>query len=124
MNRKEKAVELKHHGYNCAQAVLCTFAEDVGMESAELKKIGAAYGGGMGCMEATCGALCGAQMLLGLKEYGDKPILKDAASTLRVFHEKCGATICRDLKGMDTGVVLCECDDCVRNAVEIVEGIL
>ena len=29
----------------------------------------------------------------------------------------------KELKGRDTGVVLCECDDCVRNAVEIAEMI-
>ena len=34
--------------------------------------------------------------------------------------EKCGATLCKDLKGRDTGVILCECDDCVRNAIEVI----
>ena len=29
-----------------------------------------------------------------------------------------GAVVCRELKGLDTGTVLCSCDDCVRNAVE------
>ena len=33
------------------------------------------------------------------------------------FAELCGATICRDLKGIGTGKVLCSCEDCVRNAV-------
>ena len=32
-------------------------------------------------------------------------------------HERCGAERCADLKGRDTGVMLCPCDDCVRNAV-------
>ena len=36
------------------------------------------------------------------------------------FKELCGATICRDIKGIDTGKVLCSCEDCVRNATEIV----
>ena len=31
MDKKEYAVELKHNGYNCAQAVLCAFAEEVEM---------------------------------------------------------------------------------------------
>ena len=48
------------------------------------------------------------------------PIKDD--ETLAKFKEKCGATICKDLKGRDTGVVICECDDCVRHAVEVVEG--
>jgi len=86
MDRKEHAVELKHNGYNCCQAVLCAFADKLPMSEDDLKRIGAAYGVGMGCMEATC-----------------------------------GASICKDLKGRDTGVVLCECDDCVRNAVGLMD---
>lgn len=124
MDRREQAVELKHNGHNCAQAVLCAFADKVDMTSEDLKKAGAAFGVGMGCMEATCGALCGVQILLGLKKYDTLSILKDAGSVLREFEGKCGATICKDLKGRDTGVVMCECDDCVRNAVEIAERII
>ena len=74
-------------------------------------------------MEATCGALCAAQMILGSKKYEGRPILRDATGVLRAFTEKCGASVCKDLKGRDTGVVLCECDDCVRNAVDIIEEI-
>ena len=33
------------------------------------------------------------------------------------FERKCGATICKDLKGIETGKVLCPCPECVRNAV-------
>ncbi len=29
----------------------------------------------------------------------------------------CGATLCKDLKGVDTGAPLCPCPECVRNAV-------
>ena len=121
MDKRELAVELKHSGHNCAQAVLCAFADDIGMSSEELKKIGAASGVGMGCMESTCGALCGTQILLGMMKYDGKPILRDTMAVLKEFENKCGATVCKDLKGRDTGVVLCECDDCVRHAVEIAE---
>ncbi len=121
MDRKELAVRLKHGGCNCAQAVLCAFEDEVGLSSEDLKRIGAGFGVGMGCMEATCGALVAAQMLLGLKKYEGRPILRDAAQMHRDFEDMCGATLCKDLKGRDTGVVICECDDCVRNAVELVE---
>ena len=124
MNRKEYAVQLKHTSCNCCQAVLCAFADEVGMTEEELKKIGAAFGVGMGCLESTCGALIGAQMLMGMKKYQDRPMLRDAASVLHQFETMCNATICKDLKGRDTGVVLCECDDCVRNAVAIAEEVL
>ena len=35
------------------------------------------------------------------------------------FKEACGAVTCKELKGVGTGRVLCACDDCVRNAVQI-----
>lgn len=123
MNKKEKAVELKHNGYNCAQAILCVFSEETGLSEEFLKRIGASFCVGMGCMEATCGALIAAEMLLGLKEYNDRPILRNAREMYEEFTNKCGASSCKDLKGRDTGIVICECDDCVRNAVELVEKI-
>ncbi len=121
MKRSERAVELKHSGCNCCQAVLMAFAEDLETENATLMKIGAAFGGGMGCMEATCGALCGAQMLLGLAAYEGKPMGRDARGLLEAFRARAGAVKCADLKGVETGVVLCGCDDCVRYAAELVE---
>ena len=119
MNKEEYAVTLKHNGYNCAQAVLCAFAEECGLEEGLFMKTGAAFCAGMGCMDATCGALCAAEILLGLRKYDGKPVLRDAALIHREFTARCGASICRQLKGIDTGTVLCECDDCIRNAVRI-----
>ncbi len=122
MDRKELAVQLKHNGFHCCQAVLCAFKDELPYSEEELKKMGAAFGVGMGCMEATCGSLCAAQMILGMKEYEGKPVLRDAAAIARGFNDRCGATICKELKGTQTGVVLCECDDCVRNAVAVLES--
>ena len=121
MDRKEYAVELKHKGCNCAQAVLCSFAEKTGLSPEQLMKLGAGFGVGMGCMEATCGALIAAEMLMGLAKYEGKPVLRTARELHQAFVEKCGASLCKDLKGRDTGVVICECDDCVRNAVLLAE---
>ena len=77
----------------------------------------------MGCLEATCGALIGAQILMGMKNYQGRPVLRDAAQIHNRFKLMCGSSICHELKGRDTGVVLCECDDCVRNAVALVEEV-
>ena len=121
MDNKEYAVGLKSKGCNCAQSVLLAFAEETGMTEEELKKLGAAFGAGMGCMEATCGALVGAGIVTGILKYNGKAIIRDAATLHRQFHEQCGATICKDLKGRDTGVVLCACDDCIRSAIGILE---
>ena len=37
--RCEKAVENKHNGYNCAQAVACSFCKEASMDEDTLKKI-------------------------------------------------------------------------------------
>ena len=127
-SRQERAVELKSRTgdahYNCAQAVACVFADEAGLSEDTLRKLGACFGLGMGTMEATCGALCGAQMVQGLVKFHGKPVRNDAAELYKAFTEKCGGSICRELKGVGTGKVLCSCDDCVRNAVEILENTL
>ena len=123
MNKQDYAIELKHNRHNCAQAVMCAYAEEVGIPAETLKKMGAAFGGGMGNMEGTCGALCGAEAVLGLLKAEGGPLGKDAAALFNSFKEKCGSTICREIKGVGTGAVLCSCDDCVRNAVCALEEI-
>ena len=113
--RAARAVELKA-GCNCAQAVVLSYADKLPLEEETLKKLAAGYGGGMGCMEGTCGALVGAVMVAGMLTDGQGTGLY-AREILLGFRERCGATICKDLKGVETGKVLCPCTECVRNAV-------
>ena len=132
MTNQERAARLHGNGYNCCQAVLLTFCDELGVDPVTAFKIGEGFGLGMGGMENTCGALSGAIMLAGLKnsdEDLDHPRTK--AGTYRIsrelteaFKEKTGALVCRDLKGIDTGKVLCSCPKCIDSAVQIVEEIL
>lgn len=129
MTDKQKlAVELKNRTgdahYNCCQAVACMFSKETGVSEDVLRRIGAGFGLGMGGMEGTCGALCGAEMILGLTKYKGSPIRNDAKELHRKFTQICGGSICRELKGVGTGKVLCSCDDCVRNAVALLEEIV
>ena len=121
MERSEKAVGYKHSRCNCCQAVLLSFADELGLDEETLMKIGACYGAGMGGMGATCGALCGAEIVQGMKLYEGRPMHRQSRELYSKFEEAAGATICKDLKGAETGVVLCSCDDCVRYAVKLVE---
>ena len=113
--RAARAVELKA-GCNCAQAVVLSYADKLPLEEETLKKLAAGYGGGMGCMEGTCGALVGAVMVAGMLTDG-QGTGRYAREILLGFRERCGATFCKDLKGIETGKVLCPCTECVRNAV-------
>ena len=65
--RKHIAAEKKRcNSHNCAQAILHTYADIAGISEDEAMSIAGAFGGGMGNMEGTCGALVGAGLVLGL----------------------------------------------------------
>lgn len=120
MEKREEAVSYKHNGMNCCQAVLAAYAGELGMPVEVLTRLGAGFGAGMGGMDGTCGALCGAEMVLGLKNNG--PVSKQAKALHADFTQKSRASICRDLKSITDGKPLCSCDDCVRHAVDALEA--
>lgn len=124
MNRKEFAVSCRQSGHNCCQSVLAAFADKMDISPDVLKRMGASFGGGMGNMEGPCGALCGAEMALGLIIYKGKPIHAAARKVQSNFVETTGSQICREIKGIDTGKMLCPCEDCIRNAVTALETVL
>lgn len=123
MNRSEKAVEYKHSGYNCCQSVVKALSDLTDIDDNTLNNISSGFAVGMGCMEATCGALVGATMMAGLVKEG-KGSAMAAREILNKFQEYSGATLCKDLKGRDSGVVLCECDDCIRNAIRAYDEVV
>lgn len=115
--RADLAASLKASGKcNCTQAVLAVFEDKFDLSNEQLMTVGAGFAAGMGCMESTCGALIGAVMTAG-QLTGAKGTPRYSKEILAKFNEKCGATICKDLKGITTGQVVCPCNDCVRNAV-------
>lgn len=132
MNKKEMADQLHNKKYNCAQAVVVAFSEEIGVDKETLFRISEGFGFGAGCADGICGALSGAIMLAGLKNSDgnlESPATK--AATYKIskelkekFVEKTGGLLCRDLKGLDTGKVLCSCPDCIAAAVEVVEEVL
>ena len=118
MDRIEQAAQLKRMS-NCCQAVLLAYADVLGRSESDLCTLGKCFGAGMGGMEGTCGALVGAEMVLSLTGGN----MMQAKALHRKFTELCGASLCKDLKGVETGKVLCPCDECVRNAVRALESI-
>lgn len=131
--KKELAIAYHDMKYNCAQAVACAYADEVGMDKATIFRVMEGFGLGMGCTEGTCGAISGAVALAGLKNSDgelDTPATK--ASTYQLskeiltkFQEKNGATLCRDLKGVTNGgTPLRSCPDCIMDAVEIAGEVL
>ena len=124
MTKKEIAVEYKHNACNCAQAVIAAYCKECGITLEQAKRLGAGFGLGMGTTYGTCGALCGAQTVLGIKMYNGASLNPISKILFNQFEMKCGSTVCRELKGIDTGRMPCSCDDCVANAVEALEQVL
>lgn len=123
--RKHIASEKKRcNSHNCAQAVICTYCDLVGLPEETALDIAGAYGTRMGNMEGTCGALVGAGMILGLATK-DRNLSRSRMKTIMMrFQERNGATQCRQLKGIGTGKVLRDCPDCVADACEFLEEFL
>jgi C_GCAxxG_C_C family probable redox protein len=112
MERSEKAVDLFSNGWNCNQSVLASWSPDFGVTEEMSFKIGLSYGGGMGRMGKTCGAVTGAYTAIGLWAAGqtnDKPAQKKLAAQKvqefnKLFIDTFGKLECRDLLGYDFSI--------------------
>lgn len=130
--RVQETVKKHNHGYNCAQAVACTYCDLVGMDEETMFRVTEAMGAGMGGMEGTCGAVNGACVLAGLKNSTgnlEKPNSKAGTYQLsreivKRFKEQNGTVVCKELKGVGTGTVLRACQDCIMDAAALAEQII
>ena len=64
----EKAAENFRKGYNCAQSVFITFAEEFSIDKETALKLSSSFGGGMGRLREVCGAVSSMFAIAGLKE--------------------------------------------------------
>ena len=120
--RIHKAAEKLQNGtHNCAQAVICTYADFAGLGEETARNLGNAFGAGMGTMEGTCGALVGAGVVLGMVTKDRAAARKGMRQIMTQFQQRNGATQCKMLKGVGTGVVLRECTGCVADTAEFLE---
>jgi len=137
MNKKDKAISYFREGYNCSQAVLMAYAG----EGEATVKAAAAFGGGMGRMQKTCGAVTGAYIWLGmnygasgLPQENDKMQLYDRVKSFnRSFVERNGTDLCSELLGenlntpegkariKERGLHEKVCEKCISDAIEIIE---
>ena len=121
-SRVKEAVNRKIEGYNCAQAVACTYCDLAGMDEETMKNVTNAFGLGMGCTEGTCGSLVGAGVVLGLVRKDKAQSMKEMKIIMGKFKERNCSTICKELKGIETKKVLRACNDCVADAAEFLEA--
>ena len=144
MNRVENTVSCFKEGFSCSQSLLSTYGIQFGLTREMALKVAGAFGGGMGRMGETCGAVTGAFMVIGLK-YGktkteDEQTKEKAYSLVKEFVDEFKARnksiVCRELLGCDIstpgGVTLAKeknlfatlCPKFVQDSAEIIEQIL
>ena len=107
MDHSVLSKEMFCKGYNCAQAVVTAFHEELGMTESEAARLSSSFGGGMGRMRETCGAVSGMLLAAGLLWGYDTPGDDEAkAAHYRLvqklagkFRERTGSILCRELLG-------------------------
>lgn len=130
MSKADIASAKHRNGFNCCQAVACTFAEEAGIDESILYKMGEGFGAGMGTTEGVCGAISGAAMLAGLvhSDGNTEHAGLTKAKTTRAagimqkkFVEEARALRCKDIKTGNNGKAFTSCDECIRIATRLVE---
>lgn len=144
MSKHEEALSCFNENFSCSQAVFSAFAPEMGLDKETALRVSGAFGGGMGRMGETCGAVTGAFMLIGLK-YGQTMTSDKAAKNktyqlvrefVEKFRERNKSILCKELLGVHPGTLEgmqafkekdlknTVCAKLVRDAAEIVEEIL
>ena len=122
-SRIEEARARKASGkFNCAQAVACTYADLTGLTPAQIAATTASFGTGMGNTQGTCGALVGAGVIVGLVCQDRIRAMKTMRRIMDRFQAQNSATACCQLKGLQTGRKLRDCNDCVADAAAFLEA--
>ena len=144
MNKSEQAVEFFRSGMNCAQSVILSFADELNLNRDQALKLAAGFGGGMGRMQGTCGAVTGAYMVLGLVRgrvaADNKDLMEGSYALVRdfsaAFIKEFGTSSCLDLINVDMSTPEGSdkfksenikediCCGVVRRSVEILESII
>ncbi len=105
MKKRELGENYFKQGYNCAQAVVLTFIDEIGLDKEQALKIASSFGGGIGRQREVCGAVSGMVMCLGaLKGYSSPDDQNKKTeyyaliqSLCKKFKEKNGSIVCREL---------------------------
>lgn len=137
LNRVEHAEELFNSGYSCSQAVFLAFADTDDLSREQAAKLSSEFGGGIGGLQQTCGALCAAMMVLAQRISPADPTDVDGKSAARAqmgqlghcFADAFGTMQCHDLLDADADLPPREdgrkmCTKYVRFCAEMLERMM
>lgn len=134
MHIKEQArILFLEKKYNCCQAVVCAYCQEKGISESEVYRLAEAFGGGMGGMQDTCGAVTGMFMALGLQISAGDPsdprkskgeTYEEVQKAADTFRAACGSLYCREIKARSEGKPVVSCVQCVETAAEYLDKYL
>ena len=112
MSRGEKAKEYFLQGYACSQAVALAFVDVMGIDAESIVKIMLPFGGGLGRLRLTCGAVSGMAAVIGIVFAEAEISPENKKKTYAIVQELCGkfkeefgSLICQELlSGMNVPV--------------------
>ncbi len=143
--KSEVATEKFLAGYNCAQAVLYAYCDDLNLEKDTALKLACGLGAGMARRGEVCGAVTGGILVLGLKfgrgERDDRSATEQtyakAEDLMARFEQRHGSCLCRQLlRGCDLRTVEGQryfkehdllhetCVRCVQSVVEALSDLM
>jgi C_GCAxxG_C_C family probable redox protein len=143
-SKKDKAITSFRSGLNCAQAVLTAYSDSLGFDNNLALNLSCGFGGGMGRLQETCGAVSGSYMVLGIyngKIFADNADKKEATySMIQKFSEKFksinGVTDCKSLIKCDlrteqghlfakeNNLFETVCEKCILDSIRIADELI
>lgn len=108
MTKRQIAEQNFLSGYNCTQAVVMAFADELGVDKDVLLKVSSSFGGGFGRMREVCGAVSAMGIVAGLLKGCDFSVSGIEAKGRHYaliqklageFKEINGSIVCRELLG-------------------------
>jgi C_GCAxxG_C_C family probable redox protein len=141
---EEKAIESFRSGLNCAQAVLTAHAEEMGFDNNLALSVSCGFGGGMGRLQQTCGAVTGSFMVMGIhicKKFSDNIDRKEHTYALvqkfsEEFRKINGSTDCLSLLkceiktdeghryAKENNLFETVCEKCIIDSIRIIDDLL
>ncbi len=141
---KKEAIERFRSGYNCSQSVLSSMSGRINSDVSFLEKIASGFGGGMGHMQGTCGAVTGSFMTISLycgnKYHNNHERTEEAYKHIKKFDSEFrklhGTTNCMELIGyeldspedhdraVENNVFELICEKCIADSIDILHELL
>ncbi|PKN76694.1 MAG: hypothetical protein CVU52_03600 [Deltaproteobacteria bacterium HGW-Deltaproteobacteria-10] len=144
MKKYELAAGYMKSGFNCAQAIIKAYADEVGINQEDAVRMASALGGGVGRNGNICGAVSGAALIIGMKFGTTDPVnfpAKEKAynktnELMDRFATENKSVLCKELipydmkdpqelkKAREAGVFVKQCPLYVLSSGRILESII